>query len=296
MFTTSKHHPNGGAVPHCDNAQLEQAIFRYQAGDAASLGEVVRLVEPRALTLIRFYKTNLYQPESELLSDIAVKLMRSIGKFDARRASGFSYVSRIIDSSLRTSVSNQRRTWSRYAELDVELVNTLPAKTDNWERADDLVHKIRSRVRTTLSNETELSACRWLVESFCVDGFASRRHACADACMGVFQLSHARSRELHDLVMLAVRRVLFDDLKPREQIIPGRLLGTRAAWMARYSPLLTESEFTRFCVLMSGLAPYVMLIVGPANRSHRQDRNPAVGRRNLELILYGDPHSRPLFD
>jgi hypothetical protein len=247
--------------------------------------------------IIRFHKTHLYRDESELLSDCHFKLMRSIGRFDARRASGFAYVSRIIDSSLKTAVSSQRRHWLRNVELDIELANALPAKTDDWSVADDLVYKIRSRVKTTLTNETELSACRWLVESFCADGFAARRHACADACMGVYQLSHARSRELHDLVMLEVRRALYDDLKPRKQILPGRLLGTRAAWMARYSPLLTESEFTRFAILMANLAPYLMLLLLDPSKAgnHRQDRNPQVGRRNLELVLYGDSSAKPLF-
>ena len=164
-------------------------IARYQAGDAGSLGEVVRLTQPRAQTLIRFYKTHLYRPEDELLSDIAVKLMRSVGRFDPKRASGFSYVSRIIDSSLKTAVSNQRRHWSRNVELDIELTNSLPARSDDWSVCDDLVFKVKSRVRTTLTDETELSACRWLINSFCQDGFASRRHACADACMGAYQLS-----------------------------------------------------------------------------------------------------------
>jgi hypothetical protein len=97
--------------------------------------------------------------------------------------------------------------------------------------------------------------------------------------------------------MLEVRRALFDDLKRREQITPGHLLGTRAAWMARYSPLLTESEFTRFCVLMANLAPYLLLLIlDPAKaNNHRADRNPAIGRRNLELILYGCPDAKPLF-
>ena len=151
---------------------------------------------------------------------------------------------------------------------------------------------------TTLTDETELNACRWLVESFCVDGFASLRHACADVCMSVHQISHARSRELHDLSALEVRRVLFDDLKHREQIVAGRLLGTRAAWMAQYSPLLTPSEFTRFYVLMKNLAPYLLLlIVDPAkNGSHRRDRNPTIGRKNLELVLNGDAAGIPLFE
>jgi hypothetical protein len=164
MFT-SLHNPLG-TTPHLNNAQLEAAISRYQAGDTASLGEVIALSTPRAQTLIRFHKTNHYRDESELLSDIHLKLVRSIGRFDARRASGFAYVSRIIDSSLRTSVSNQRRHWQRYSELDSALANTLPAKTDNWEKADDLIHKIRSRVRTTLTDETELNAQRWFILSF----------------------------------------------------------------------------------------------------------------------------------
>jgi hypothetical protein len=295
MFT-SLHNPLG-TTPHLDNAQLEAAIFRYQAGDTASLDEIIRLVEPRAQTLIRFRKTHLYQPEPELLSDVHCKLLRAIRKFDPSKGSAFSFVSTVITSALQTTVTNTKRHWQRYSELDTELMNTLPAKTDNWERADDLVHKIRSRVRTTLTNETELNAQRWFIMSFYQDGFASRRHACADACMGVFQLSHARSRELHDLALLEARCVLFEDLKPREQIVPARLYGSRAAWMVRYSPLLTEPEFTRFCVLMANLAPYLMLLIlDPAKaNNHRQDRNPQISRRNLEPILYGCPGAVPLF-
>jgi len=297
MFT-SRHHPNGGAVAHCDNTQLEQAIAHYQArGDAASLGEIVRLVEPRALTLVRFHKTNRYQSESELLSDINFKLMRSIGRFDSAKGTAFSFVSKIIDSSLRTSVSNQRRNWARCVELDSELTNSLRAKTDDWSVADDLVHKVKARVKTTLSDPIEIDAQRWLVNSFCQDGFAAKRHTCADACMSVYQLSHARSRELHDLSALEVRRALYDDLKRREQIIPSQLYGTRSTWMVQYSPLLSSTEFTRFVVLMRNLAPYLLLLILDPTKSnnHRKDRNPQITRRNLELVLYGSPAARLLF-
>ena len=142
MFTTSKHHPNGGAVSHCDNAQLEQAIARYQAGDAASLGEVIRLVEPRATTLIRFHKTHRYRPEDELLSDVNFKLMRSIGRFDARRASAFSFVSAVITSTLQTSVTATRRNWARHSEFSDELANSLQAKVVDRSGTDDIVHRI----------------------------------------------------------------------------------------------------------------------------------------------------------
>jgi hypothetical protein len=53
-----------------------------------------------------------------------------------------------------------------------------------------------------LTDETELSAQRWYIESFCADGFEHRRHECADAAMTVYGLSHDRSRELYDLTML----------------------------------------------------------------------------------------------
>jgi hypothetical protein len=107
MFT-SRHNPLG-TTPHLNNDHLEAAISRYQAGDAASLGEIIKLTEPRSLALIRYFKTNQYQSESELLSDINFKLMRSIGRFNAAKGTGFSYVSRIIETSLKTAVSNQRR-------------------------------------------------------------------------------------------------------------------------------------------------------------------------------------------
>jgi hypothetical protein len=112
---------------------------------------------------------------------------------------------------------------------------------------------------------------------------------CADAAMGVFQLSHALSRELYDLRMLEVRRVLYGDVRRRDAIIPGRLHGTRLAWMARHAPLLDEDEFTQFVVLMKGLSPFVLLLIDPQNKSRRQDRCPAISRRNLEFILDGHP-------
>jgi hypothetical protein len=52
--------------------------------------------------------------------------------------------------------------------------------------------------------------------------------------MAVYGVSHDRSRELYDLTILELRRVLYDDVKRRQPtIIAGRLLGTRLAWMTR---------------------------------------------------------------
>ena len=71
----------------------------------------------------------------------------------------------------------------------------------------------------------------------------------------VYGLSHARRRELYDLTMLEVRRVLYDQVKRRQPITPGRLLGTRCAWMAGYSALLSAEQFTKFVVLCATSRP-----------------------------------------
>jgi hypothetical protein len=54
-------------------------------------------------------------------------------------------------------------------------------------------------------------------------------------------------------------------------------------------------EFTKFVTLMRDLAPYLLLIIDPANRNHRRDRSPTIGRRNLEFILNGHPDALHLF-
>jgi hypothetical protein len=295
MFT--KHHPNGEGGEHLNNGHLTAAIARYQAqGDAASLGEIIRLVEPRALALIRFHKTDFYAPEPELLSDVHNKLLKSIGRFDAARGSAFSYVSAVITSTLKTAVSNQRRHWSRHYELDGELVNTLPARTDDWSVADDLIFKIKSRVRTTLTDETEIAAQRWLVLSLCQSGFAAKRHTCCDLGMGIFKLSHSKSRELFDRTLLEVRRAIHGDLKHCE-VAAERLIGTRSSWMVPYRKLLTASEFSTFFWLLRGLAPYTMLVLDPKNGgTHRRDRiQGGIPRQHLEQVLYGCPSAKPLF-
>jgi len=67
--------------------------------------------------------------------------------------------------------------------------------------------------------------------------------------------------------------------------------------MARYSTLLTPSEFTKLVALMRNLAPYLLLLIVDPTKSnnHRRDRNPTIGRRTLELIFYGHPDAVPLF-
>jgi hypothetical protein len=269
--------PNGeGNQQHFDNARLEAVIARFQRnGDASSLNEIVQLSQQRALTLIRFNGTTSYGTESELLSDINYKLLRSVRKFDPSKGSAFTFISAVITSTLKTSVTVTRKNWLRNCELSDELVNSLHTNEIDHSTADDLTHRIKSEAKTMLTDQIEIEAQRWFVESFCQEGFAYRRHHCSDACMGVFQLSHARSRELYDLTMLEVRRALYDDVKRRQQIAPGRLLGTRSAWVTQYAALLSADEFTKFYFLMKNLAPYLLLMIADPSKTnnHRRDRN-----------------------
>jgi hypothetical protein len=294
MFT-STHNP-GGTSPHLDNAALEGVIARYQTqGDAESLGEIVRLTQTRAQTLIRFYQTTRYRPEDELLSDVNWKLLRTVGKFDPAKGSAFTFVSQVIWSALSTSVMTTRREAKRYSELDEKLTNKLPAISEDQYGVEELRHRIKASAKTTLTDEDELSTQRWYIESFTQDGFEALRHQCANAAMMVYGLSHSRSRELYDLTMLETRRVLYGDLKARQPIPAGRLLGTRCAWMVRFAPLLTKTEFTKLVILARNLGPFVVMLIDPESRSRRQDRNPVIGRKNLEWVLNGHPSAKPLF-
>jgi hypothetical protein len=291
----SKHNPNGTS-PHFDNVRLESLISAYQTGtNPAALAEIVTLAQARVLTLIRFRKTARYCAEGELLSDVNFKLIRAIDKFDPAKGSAFTFVSQVVMNVLCTSVTNARRASAKYTGLDDDLIDTLPAKSEDRTVADDIAHRIKAGARTTLTDPVELSTQRWYIESFTADGFESRRHECANAAMSVHNVSHGRSRELYDLTMLEVRRVLYDDLKGRQPISAGRLLGTRFAWMACYRPLLSESEFTKFVILARNLSPFVLVLIDPESRSRRLDRNPTIGRQNLLWIINGHPSATPLF-
>ena len=244
MFT-SKHNPNGGANPHCDNGRIESLIAEYQSsGDVHTLASIVDLTQDRALTLIKFRKATRYRPQDELLSDVNCKLLRAVGRFNPERGTAFSYLSQVITNALHTSVTSARKSYRRSVKFDKRIANKLCTnrETESQHAIDDLSHRIRAGAKTTVTDPSELGMQRWYVDSFLDGAFELRRHQCADAAMQVYGVRHERSRELYDLTMLEVRRILYDDLPPRPQIAPGRFIGTRCAWMARYAPLLTESR------------------------------------------------------
>jgi hypothetical protein len=293
----SKHCPNGTS-PHLDNARLEALIAAHQTGaDPGAMGEIVTLIQRRALALIRFNGTTRYCSEAELLSDVNFKVLKSVRGFDSSKGSGFTFVSCLVQNVLRTSVTKARLSAGRHVELDETATSKLVTngETDSRDTLEDLSHRIKAGIRTTITDLRELGVQRWYVDSLIAGEFVLRRHQCANAAMSVYQVSHSRSRELYDLTVLEVRRLLYDELPRRQPIAPGRLAGTRAQWMARFQPLLSEAEFTKLFVLARDLSPFVILLVDPSNRNRRTDRSAPVTRRNLEFVINGHPDAVPLF-
>jgi hypothetical protein len=168
-----------------------------------------------------------------LLSDVHYKLLKAVDKFDPQKGSAFSFLSCIIQNTLRSSVTNTRTVANRFVEFNEATANNLRTngETESQDVIEDLTHRIRVGVKTTVTDPGEVAMQRWYVDSFIDGAFELRRHQCADAAMAVYNLSHGRSRELYDLTILEVRRVLYDDIARRQKIVPGRLLGTRFAWM-----------------------------------------------------------------
>jgi hypothetical protein len=195
------------------------------------------------------------------------------------------------------TVTSARKSYRQSVKLDKRIANKLVTngETESQHAIDDLAHRIRSSVKTTLTDSVEVAAQRWYVDSFLDGAFELRRHQCADAAMQVYGVSHDRSRELYDLTVLEVRRVLYPDLPPRQPIAAGRLLGTRCAWMTRYAHLMDAVEFTKFVTLTKNLSPFILVLIDPESRSRRQDRNPAICRQNLLWVINGHPDAVPLF-
>ena len=282
---------------HLDNGAIEEAIGKYKhTGSTAALSTVLTLARERIQTLIRFNATARYVSEPELVADVNYKIIRSIHKFDSARGSGFTFVSMLALNVLRSNVTAARKLAARTVPLDETVINSLPENTRSrdGERLEDVADKVRREAKSALCLEEERATQRWYIQSFCVEGFEARRHSCANAAVRAFGLDHGRAREVFDLSMLEVRRVLFDDLKRHKPVI-SRLRGTHCFWMTKLRPLLSDIEFAKFYWLMRGLSPGTIFLIHPQNRSRRVDRNRPVTRESLLWILDGHPLATRLF-
>ena len=145
-----KHSGNGASPTHCDTAQIEALMAAYQANrDLASLSAIVDLVQRRPLTLIRFHRTTRYLPEDELLSDVNLKLLKAVDRFDPARGTAFTYSSATIQNTLRTAVSHARVVRKRCVRLSRAVTNQLHTngEIDSRDAIEDLAHRIKAGSR-----------------------------------------------------------------------------------------------------------------------------------------------------
>jgi hypothetical protein len=294
----SRHHPSGNGTMHCDSARLETLFSEYQQeASPAVLSEIISLSERRAQCLIRFNQTTRYRGEDELLSDVRFKLLRAIPHFDSARGSGFTFLSMLVMSVLRTNVTAARKAAARCVPLDETVTDHFPScnPSQNGELLEDIADKLQREAKSALCDEDERAMQRWYIQSFCAEGFEARRHVCANCAMRAFGSDHGKARAVFDLSMLECRRILFSSLKQHKPTIPSRLSGTRCHWMARLRPLLSEPEFVKLFWLLRDLSPGTIFLIDPANHSRRQDRNQPVTRTSLLWVLDGHPLATRLF-
>ena len=104
-----------------------------------------------------------------------------------------------------------------------------------------------------------------------------------------------RVRSVHELSASSLR-FKCNSLLHLNRGLPGSVVyDLSTVRQLRYQPLLSESEFTKFFVLLRNLSPFCVVLVDPSNNSRRLDRCPQVSRRNIEFVLAGHPDAVPLF-
>jgi hypothetical protein len=76
----------------------------------------------------------------------------------------------VVANALRTSVTCVRKHKATYTRLRPSIVQQLVTQSEDRSGVDDIAHKIKAVARTTLTDQVELSAQRWFIESFLSDG------------------------------------------------------------------------------------------------------------------------------
>lgn len=287
-------HPNG-ARHSFQNGYVEELIAEWkETGDLETLGEILTAAAPLIEQVCRYRCTDKYEELEELIAKIQIKLMKSVRHFDPERGKAYSFVSHVIKTMSCSLVQDRKNYCARVAQIEDDTIwDKIPAPEIDSHRLEDLAFKVR-RVRTTCSDIYELRAQRWIVESFIDAGFKIRRHEVANACMFAFGLSHERSRQLHDLTLLEIRRQLIGERRLRE-IRPGDLERTKIRAIIPFARYMNGQAFTRFATLMTDLAPSLVILVKVGNAGRIRRGEPEAIRENLGLVIHGDPTALPLF-
>jgi hypothetical protein len=297
MHEVAKGFRSNGNGHFFDNTAVEALIRDYQATSCPNtLGEIISRCAPVALSLIRSKATMRHEELDELMAIVNGKLLRSLPRYRPERGSAFAFVSKLTVNMLATTVTHRKKMAARYPALDRTFALNLPDQERDFDSTvalDDMVHQIRS-IKSSCTDSFEREAQRWYVESFIDAGFEMRRCECADAAMKVYGLSHRRARQLYDLTLLEIRRALWNE-KKHSPVDLEQLRGTKGLPLLRYTNFLTPAEFSKFCLLMKDLAPYLVVLVKPGNETRIRAGQWDAVRENLRLILEGMPEATPLF-
>jgi hypothetical protein len=288
-------HRDGTGRHYFDAAYAQSLIERFnQTGDVETLNKFLIHCEPLIRSVCQYRATDRHEELEEIVSKIRIKLWRSVRLFDRTKGTSFSFVAKVISSTSASIVSECWRRSERFVNSTDDVIYSVSAQASSREVIDDLEFRIRS-IKTTCRDPSEIEAARWLVTSFVSCNFSLRRHEVSDATRLVFGLSHARSRQLHDETLLSVRRELIGERRLRP-VTPADLAGTKSAALMRYSRYLKPDEFTKLACLMKDLAPILVLRARQENALRILHGDGEAARQNLELVIYGSPDARPLFD
>ena len=287
-------HPEGGQH-YFRNDYAQALIQNYNATqNIEALTQLIRHVEPLAKSILEYRCTTKHEGIDELLSRIRIKLWRSLRLYDPTKGTAFSFCAKVISSTAASAVGEAWTRGERFCALDkASAVSHHLNPLESRQGLSDIVSKVR-RVRTSCTLQSELESQRWLVNSFIDAEFVLRRHQAADSMMAVFGLSHARSRQLFDLTMVAVRRELIDERR-LTPVAPVALRSTKSQALIRYAKFLSPEEFTRLATLLKDVAPSVVYTVKPKNFCAIRTGNREAIRENVSLILCGSPNDRRLF-
>jgi Sigma-70 region 2 len=276
-----------------DSNYARQLIETYNlTGDQTALNDLLEHTEPLARSILEYRSTTRYEALDELMSRIRIKVWRSARLYDPGKGTAFSFIATIIKSISYSAVSDAWARSERFCELDQEH-NSYPYTTNSTEAIAEIEYRVRS-IKTPCIDPYELQAQRWFIESFIDCGFRIRRHEASDAVMQVFGLDHARSRQLFDLTMVAVRRELLPNRR-LTLVTPFDLRGTKIQALIRYAKYLSSEEFTRLATLLRDVAPSVVFTVNPENTFAMRHGDWQAIRENLLLVLNGSPTDRRLF-
>jgi hypothetical protein len=146
-----------------DSPKVELLIAEWkESGDPKVLGEIILLARPLVTSLIYSKNMTRFADENELLSLIDQKMLKQLASFDPERGTAFTLISLFVKNTICNVAGQVELHWSRTAELNDFLIETIPDQHFNGSSAqviDDLEFKM-FRLRTTLTDPHELEAQR----------------------------------------------------------------------------------------------------------------------------------------